>query len=63
MEHIKDLVSQHGTDCWWSMPQEQLLPKHVIEQVTFYLKISYVHNSVCFVDYWKENTLLHIYVD
>ncbi|ORX90165.1 isoleucyl-tRNA synthetase [Basidiobolus meristosporus CBS 931.73] len=24
--HIKDLVSKHGTDCWWTLPVEELLP-------------------------------------
>ena len=25
LSHISNLVSQHGTDCWWSLPVEELL--------------------------------------
>ncbi|KAK9722931.1 isoleucine-tRNA ligase [Basidiobolus ranarum] len=24
--HIKNLISEHGSDCWWSLPTEDLLP-------------------------------------
>jgi isoleucyl-tRNA synthetase len=26
IEHIIQLVEKHGTDCWWEMPIEELLP-------------------------------------
>jgi isoleucyl-tRNA synthetase len=25
VEHIQGLVAQHGTDCWWTLPIEELL--------------------------------------
>ncbi|XP_049724573.1 isoleucine--tRNA ligase, mitochondrial [Elephas maximus indicus] len=33
IEHIIKLVEQHGSDIWWTLPTEQLLPKEVFSQV------------------------------
>nr|XP_020013328.1 isoleucine--tRNA ligase, mitochondrial isoform X2 [Castor canadensis] len=33
IEHIAKLVEQHGSDIWWTLPPEQLLPKDVLSQV------------------------------
>ncbi|XP_059533768.1 isoleucine--tRNA ligase, mitochondrial [Myotis daubentonii] len=33
IEHIAKLVEQHGSDVWWTLPPEQLLPKEVLSQV------------------------------
>ncbi|KAM9613330.1 isoleucine--tRNA ligase, mitochondrial [Trichechus inunguis] len=33
VEHIIKLVEQHGSDIWWTLPPEQLLPKEVLSQV------------------------------
>ncbi|KAK2161356.1 hypothetical protein LSH36_118g05020 [Paralvinella palmiformis] len=33
--HIKQLVDKHGTDFWWKLPTEQLLPADVINQSGF----------------------------
>ncbi|XP_008825011.1 isoleucine--tRNA ligase, mitochondrial [Nannospalax galili] len=33
VEHIAKLVEQHGSDVWWTLPPEQLLPKEVLSQV------------------------------
>ncbi|XP_006869776.1 PREDICTED: isoleucine--tRNA ligase, mitochondrial [Chrysochloris asiatica] len=33
IEHIIKLVEQHGSDIWWTLPPEQLLPKEVLSQV------------------------------
>ncbi|XP_064411661.1 isoleucine--tRNA ligase, mitochondrial isoform X2 [Latimeria chalumnae] len=30
VEYFIKLVEQHGSDCWWTLPQEQLLPKEVL---------------------------------
>ncbi|CAH1798662.1 unnamed protein product [Owenia fusiformis] len=30
IEHIRDLVEQHGTSCWWTLPIEELLPASVL---------------------------------
>uniref|UniRef100_A0A6I8SWV8 Isoleucine--tRNA ligase, mitochondrial n=1 Tax=Xenopus tropicalis TaxID=8364 RepID=A0A6I8SWV8_XENTR len=31
--HIMSLVEQHGTDVWWTLPLEELLPKAVLQKV------------------------------
>ncbi|XDA81501.1 hypothetical protein R6Z07F_011431 [Ovis aries] len=33
VEHIIKLVEEHGSDIWWTLPPEQLLPKEVLSQV------------------------------
>ncbi|KAM4861959.1 LOW QUALITY PROTEIN: isoleucine--tRNA ligase, mitochondrial [Thomomys bottae] len=33
IEHITKLVEQHGSDIWWTLPPEQLLPEEVLSQV------------------------------
>ncbi|XP_004699964.1 isoleucine--tRNA ligase, mitochondrial [Echinops telfairi] len=33
IEHIIKLVEQHGSDIWWTLPPEQLLPSEVLSQV------------------------------
>ncbi|ELK08925.1 Isoleucyl-tRNA synthetase, mitochondrial [Pteropus alecto] len=33
VEHIIKLVEQHGSDVWWTLPPEQLLPEEVLSQV------------------------------
>ncbi|XP_071943592.1 isoleucine--tRNA ligase, mitochondrial-like [Antedon mediterranea] len=35
IDHIVSLVSQHGSDCWWDMPTQELLPAAVIEKSGF----------------------------
>lgn len=32
-EHIIKLVEQHGSDVWWTLPAEQLLPDNIVAQV------------------------------
>ncbi|KAM5238756.1 isoleucine--tRNA ligase, mitochondrial [Ctenodactylus gundi] len=33
VEHLSKLVEQHGSDVWWTLPPEQLLPQEVLSQV------------------------------
>lgn len=33
VEHVARLVEQHGSDVWWTLPPEQLLPQEVLSQV------------------------------
>ncbi|XP_068397903.1 isoleucine--tRNA ligase, mitochondrial isoform X1 [Eschrichtius robustus] len=33
IEHIIKLVEEHGSDIWWTLPPEQLLPREVLSQV------------------------------
>lgn len=30
--HVRDLISKHGSDCWWSMPVEELLPQEILSR-------------------------------
>nr|XP_006826008.1 PREDICTED: isoleucine--tRNA ligase, mitochondrial-like [Saccoglossus kowalevskii] len=32
MAHITNLVRKHGTDCWWTLPIEQLLPTSLLSE-------------------------------
>ncbi|XP_053374897.1 isoleucine--tRNA ligase, mitochondrial-like [Mercenaria mercenaria] len=32
VEHIKELVGKHGSDCWWSLSDEELLPSQLLQQ-------------------------------
>lgn len=32
-DHIAALVEEHGSDIWWTLPPEQLLPKEVLSKV------------------------------
>lgn len=40
IEHIVKLVEQHGSDIWWTLPPEQLLPKEVLSEVNFCLYLT-----------------------
>lgn len=36
LDHVAQLVAQHGSDCWWTLPLEQLLPPshvHMADQL------------------------------
>ncbi|XP_007521378.1 isoleucine--tRNA ligase, mitochondrial [Erinaceus europaeus] len=33
IDHITKLVEEHGSDIWWTLPPEQLLPKEVLSKV------------------------------
>lgn len=33
IEHVIKLVEQHGSDAWWTLPVEQLLPSESMAQV------------------------------
>ena len=33
IDHVKSLVSEHGSDCWWTHSIDELLPKTLIQQV------------------------------
>lgn len=43
IQHLKQLVLEHGSDCWWTLPMEQLLPldalkKEGVSAVSDYVK-------------------------
>ncbi|XP_077977648.1 isoleucine--tRNA ligase, mitochondrial-like [Glandiceps talaboti] len=31
-DHVINLIKQHGSDCWWTLPMDQLLPKSVLSK-------------------------------
>ncbi|XP_060070569.1 isoleucine--tRNA ligase, mitochondrial-like [Ylistrum balloti] len=33
IDHLKKLFTEHGSDCWWSMSEEELLPKDMLVQM------------------------------
>lgn len=33
MSHIRSLFEEKGSDCWWELPLETLLPEEVLEKV------------------------------
>lgn len=33
MSHIASLFKEKGSDCWWELPLEMLLPAEVLEKV------------------------------
>ena len=32
MEHLCSVVERHGSDAWWQLPEEELLPPSLVEQ-------------------------------
>lgn len=38
ISHIKALISEHGTDCWWRLPLKDLLPKSLEHLTQDYAK-------------------------
>lgn len=37
MSHITHLVKEKGSDCWWELPLETLLPEEVLAKVCYCL--------------------------
>jgi len=35
IDHLKALVSKNGTDCWWSLPINELLPTKLLREVPY----------------------------
>lgn len=35
VEHIKNLIADYGSDCWWTLPKTQLLPQDVLNKSGF----------------------------
>lgn len=33
IDHLKSVFAQHGSDCWWRMSTEELLPSYIKEKV------------------------------
>ncbi|XP_022079174.1 isoleucine--tRNA ligase, mitochondrial-like [Acanthaster planci] len=35
VNHVTDLIQKHGSDCWWELPMEELLPDNVAAKCSF----------------------------
>ncbi|BFZ11695.1 hypothetical protein BsWGS_14734 [Bradybaena similaris] len=53
VEHVISLVQTHGSDCWWKLPIEELLPNHLLA------KLNKGDNK----DYKKGEDILDIWFD
>uniref|UniRef100_A0A8C0PGY4 isoleucine--tRNA ligase n=1 Tax=Canis lupus familiaris TaxID=9615 RepID=A0A8C0PGY4_CANLF len=60
-EHIIKLVEQHGSDVWWTLPPEQLLPKEVLSQVDGADALEYVPGQDI-LDIWFDSGTSWSYV-
>ncbi|XP_069856018.1 isoleucine--tRNA ligase, mitochondrial [Dipodomys merriami] len=61
IEHIANLVEQHGSDIWWTLPPEQLLPKEVLTQAGGPEALEYVPGQDI-LDIWFESGTSWSYV-
>ncbi|XP_053462359.1 isoleucine--tRNA ligase, mitochondrial [Nycticebus coucang] len=61
IEHIIKLVEQHGSDIWWTLPPEQLLPEAVLSQVGGPDSIEYVPGQDI-LDIWFDSGTSWSYV-
>ncbi|OWF46981.1 Isoleucine--tRNA ligase, mitochondrial [Mizuhopecten yessoensis] len=52
IDHLKQLFTKHGSDCWWTMSEEQLLPKDLLDQM-----------GASWSDYNKGKDILDIWFD
>ncbi|KAL4238912.1 Isoleucine--tRNA ligase [Mactra antiquata] len=53
IKHVRDLISQHGSGCWWTMTDEELLPTSLIQQ----------YESGTSADYTRGKDILDIWFD
>ncbi|KAH9519440.1 Isoleucine--tRNA ligase, mitochondrial [Bulinus truncatus] len=54
IDHLKQLVLKHGTDCWWSLPVDQLLPANILTSVKKGETKDYVRGSDI-LDIWFDS--------
>ena len=50
VSHVKSLIAEHGSDCWWTLPVEKLLPQHVLLEVfnAFFSILISIHLFWCY---------------
>ncbi|RUS87660.1 hypothetical protein EGW08_004583 [Elysia chlorotica] len=53
VDHLRELILQHGSDCWWSLPMQELLPDSLLAQI----------NKGKSSDYEKGNDILDVWFD
>jgi hypothetical protein len=52
IDHLKSLVLKHGSDCWWTLSEDELLPPDLVSKVctcvsnSYYLITARGHMSV-----------------
>ena len=41
IDHLKSLVLKHGSDCWWTLSEDELLPPDLVSKVCTCVSNSY----------------------
>ncbi|KAL5008395.1 hypothetical protein ScPMuIL_013976 [Solemya velum] len=54
VDHIQKLFLEHGTDCWWSLSQDQLLPDGLVKQLGLGESADYVKGEDI-LDIWFDS--------
>ncbi|XP_074078804.1 isoleucine--tRNA ligase, mitochondrial isoform X2 [Macrotis lagotis] len=54
VEHLVQLVEMHGSDIWWTLPPDQLLPKNVVSELGGPDALEYVPGQDI-LDIWFES--------
>ncbi|CAD5118931.1 DgyrCDS7606 [Dimorphilus gyrociliatus] len=54
VQHLRELVKKYGSDCWWSMDIEELLPKSIREKGGFRSDTEFVKGSDI-LDIWFDS--------
>ncbi|XP_061163339.1 isoleucine--tRNA ligase, mitochondrial-like [Saccostrea echinata] len=52
--HVQDLISKHGSDCWWNMSTEELLPEEILSKSGLGSAASYRRGSDI-IDIWFDS--------
>ncbi|KAJ8032028.1 Isoleucine--tRNA ligase, mitochondrial [Holothuria leucospilota] len=62
IEHIISLVQKHGTDCWWSLSMDELLPEIVLQKSNVYGHPSDYERGKDILDIWFDSgsTWFHV---
>lgn len=54
LDHIRDLVLKHGSECWWTLPLSELLPDSVIQESGFDTEKEFVRGDDI-LDIWFDS--------
>lgn len=55
MEHYCDLIDKHGTDFWWTAPNEIILPSELAAELN--INVSDVERCQDILDIWFDSGL------
>nr|XP_033791983.1 isoleucine--tRNA ligase, mitochondrial isoform X2 [Geotrypetes seraphini] len=62
IEHIIKVVEQHGSDAWWTLPLEELLPKTVLKQVSRNANAIHYTQGQDILDIWFDSGTSWAYI-